>query len=97
LLLPSGGVTVDGVTVDVVLESFDPPELDTVEPGVELDFPGRASAAAAAISPVAATAPAATHAVRRYRRRRPWSRDRGFGAFIASSVTGESGSQLRIP
>jgi hypothetical protein len=91
-LFPSGGVT-----VVVVLASPDPlwPPC-TVEPELELDLPGRASAATAAMRPVAAMAPAATHAVSRESRRRPCSRDRGLGALIISSLTGEPGSQLRI-
>jgi hypothetical protein len=64
-LLPSGAVTV----VVVVLASPEPlcglcPPC-TEEPELALDLPGRASAAAAAMSPVAAMAPAATHAVSR--------------------------------
>jgi hypothetical protein len=92
-LLPSGGVTV--VVVPASPEPLWPP--CTVEPELALDLPGRASAAAAAMSPVAAMAPAATHAVSRESRRRPCSRERGLGALMVSILAGESGSQLRIP
>lgn len=84
------------VTLGDVLPSPDPLGVWTVEAGLELDLPGLAEAAAAATIPVAPTAPAVTHAVSRKRRRRPASRDRGLAALIATSLAGQSGSQLRM-